>query len=148
MQEQQSLPQIENAETASGKDLDPLLTPPDQTTIVQILKEKIDRFTSLIVNYNGSKKQLQSVLIALGMYPFTESSPTFGYKEAQDVFDLGVQILTDKLLFLHVGIKEQELAKNIREETEKEVLLKETLKETEFLANDNIKENVNGTEEN
>lgn len=58
------------------------------------------------------------MLAALAMHPFMDKKPEFGYNEADDVFNLGVEILTDKLLFLHIGIKEQELAKTIREKTE------------------------------
>lgn len=127
--EQIKLP--EKPEEATGKDLDPLLAPPDKMSIVHLLKEKMDEFSKLVYNYQGSKKQLQQVMIALGLNPFTESSPEFGYPEQQKLYDLGVQILADKLLFLHIGIKEQEIAKNIRETTSPEATINNENKEVE-----------------
>jgi hypothetical protein len=116
-------------ENPTGAALDPLVAPPvDQITVVEALRRKIDEFSVLVGNYHGSKKQLQQVMAYLAMHPFMESKPKFGYPDQQKVYDLGVEILTDKLLFLHIGIKEQEVAKEIKEKAEqqKEIVNGET----------------------
>lgn len=106
----------ENVKNATGKDLDPLLNPPvDQMTVVQVLKQKIDSFVQKTMTYPGSKSHLQQVLAYLAMHPFMEDTPTFGYPKQKEIYDLGVEILTDKLLFFQLGIKEQQIAKDIRE---------------------------------
>lgn len=118
-------------ENPVGTELDPLIEPPvSQMSMVQVLKEKIDRFVFLASSYEGSKKQLQRVLVALTVHPFNERPFTFSYKEEKELFDLGVDIVTEKLMFLNIGIEEQKTAKQIREKAETEK-----------------KEEVNGTKE-
>lgn len=112
------MPEIPNLEEAKGKDLDPLLKPPvSGKDIVQNLKQKIDQFVYLVANYEGSKKQLQMVLATLAMHPFMEDKPNFSYLKQKDLYELGTEILTEKLLFFQVGMKEQEEARVLRENT-------------------------------
>lgn len=139
-----NLPEIPNVETAGGKDLDPLLNPPvDQMTVVQVLKQKIDAYVYKVTNYKGSRQQLKQVMAYLAMHPFTENAPKFGYPEQTEIYDLGVQILTDKLLFFQIGIKEQEIAKQIRESSPEKDSGENTVTEPEYL-----KEKTHGTKEN
>jgi hypothetical protein len=57
-------------------------------------------------------------MATLAMHPFMEKKPTFGYPAQNPLYELGTAILTEKLLFLQVGMKEQEEAKKLRETTE------------------------------
>ncbi len=91
------------------------------------------------MTYEGSKRQLQEVLSYLAMHPFTEKPPVFGYPAQKVLYELGTDILTKKLLFFQVGMKEQEEARALREKTEGPPKIWENL--TEEVKDEN-KENI------
>lgn len=143
------LPQ--NLESATGEALDPLLKPPvSGKDIVQNLKAKIDEFVYKVATYQGSKKQLQEVMATLAMHPFMEKKPSFGYPAQTPLYELGTEILTEKLLFLQVGMKEQEEAKALRTkdvpETENPKIWENLEKEVQTEGLDNPKGEASGKE--
>jgi hypothetical protein len=106
--------------------MEDLATPPvSQYNIVDELQKKIDLFVKKVDNYSGSKKQLQRVMVALAIHPFNQNPFQFSYPEQRELFDMGVEIVGDKLFFLHLGIEEQKVANEIKRKAE----LKETSNE-------------------
>lgn len=113
--------EVKKEEQATVEQLDQLTEakPNDQLNIVQRLQQNTDRFIEKVANYKGSKKQLQAVLASLIVHPFNERPFRFGYPEQKELFDLGVMVSADKLMFLHLGIEEQKIAKDIKDRAEK-----------------------------
>lgn len=85
-------------------------------------------------------------MATLAMHPFMEKKPTFGYPAQGPLYELGTEILTEKLLFLQVGMKEQEEAKVLRETTESPKTGSETPKIWEKLETELKEENTVLTE--
>lgn len=94
--------------------------PSDQVNFVQRLRENTDKFLDKISKFEGSKRQLQSVIAGLMIHPFNEKPFHWSYPAQKELFDLGNLITSDKLCLFHLGILEEEYAKKVKERTEKQ----------------------------
>lgn len=91
--------------------------PADQINFVQRLRENTDKFLDKINKFEGSKRQLQTVLAGIMVHPFNEKPFQWGYPEQKELFDLANMITSDKLCLFHLGILEEEYAKKVKERT-------------------------------
>ena len=94
--------------------------PEDTVNFVQRLRDNSDKFINLVMNYSGSKKQLQGVMAALTLHPFNDRPFQWSYPAQKELFELGNAITSDKLCLFHLGILEEKYAKDVKERTEKQ----------------------------
>lgn len=112
-------PVVDNGLTVEEPKLEALteVKPGDQVNFVQRLRENTDKFLDMVGKFEGSRRQLQAVLAGIMVHPFNDKPFQWGYSAQKELFDLANMITSDKLCLFHLGILEEEYAKQVKQRT-------------------------------
>lgn len=79
----------------------------EQQQIFKVFQDTLNQFISKVHNFEGSKTQLQRVLINLAISPLNNEELHHGYPDEKELFDLGTSVNSSKFFLMVSGMAEQ-----------------------------------------
>lgn len=79
----------------------------EQQQIFKVFQDTLNQFISKVHNFDGSKTQLQRVLINLAISPLNNEELHHGYPDEKELFDLGTSVNSSKFFLMVSGMAEQ-----------------------------------------